>query len=70
MPEATSNIVPRPDRDGSWRRHWIGNNGRPKSRVMAVKNGVVTDMRKHETKPLSWFDDKKGWWEFIQPLGG
>ena len=59
--------VLKPDRDGAWRRHWVNSKGVPKSRVMAVRGQTVTDMRKHESKPLSWFDDKEGWWEFIQP---
>lgn len=56
-----------PDRNGSWRRWWVSN-GVTKHRVMAVVGDVVTDMRKHETKSLSWFEGKEGWWTFIQEL--
>lgn len=65
-----SKTVLRPDRDGSWRRYWISGGGVVKSRVMTVIGDVVTDMRKCETKPLRWFDDKEGLWVFIQGVKG
>jgi hypothetical protein len=56
-------------KDGCYERRWTDEHGHERVRMVAVRGGFGTDLRKLVTRPLSWWAALPGSWRFVQALG-